>query len=392
MKNEQKILIVDDDPKNLRILEEILSEKYELLNATSGEEALKVLSEQIPDLILLDIMMPGLNGYEVCKRIRSNREFKYTRIILVSGKAMVQERLEGYKAGADDYVTKPFVLDELSAKVAVFMKLTKVERELHDLNTQLEEKIRIRTEQLLQAERKAFIGIHTAEIAHDMSNPLALINLNLSVLVAKYPAESKLVMIRHSVERIVSIIRSILQAGTELDDKKIKEFSLNEIIESELKLQELDLFFKKQVRVEKVLGDLPLYRAQISHFQRWVGNLIKNSIDALHGCEQKKILISTKFEQDQLIMQIKDTGCGISAENLKKIFDPFFTTKSSDSDSGQPTGTGLGLPSVKRMLEAYGGSIEFESELGVGTTVTVKLPSPHLVQNKEFSITQQQSE
>lgn len=374
MKTKQSILIVDDEPRNLRILEEILGEDFELMIANSGDQALEMLNKECPDLVLLDIMMPGINGYEVCKKIRNNPALKFAHVILVSGKAMVEERLEGYRAGADDYITKPFVPEELYAKALVFLKLTKVERELDSLNSDLEAKVKLRSEQLSKAERAAFIGMHTAEIAHDMNNPLAVINLNMSLLEAKYPGEKKLETVNKSVEKIISIIRSILQASREDNDHKTSDFCINDVIESELKLFELDSFFQKQVKVEKNLQQLPYFRGQVSHFSRCIGNLIKNAVDSLHGRDKKNLKISTSLLNKDIIIKIEDSGGGIAPENLEKIFDPFFTTKPIKSKDGGPTGTGLGLPSVKRMLEGYGGKIEFSSNLEVGTLVTINLP------------------
>ena len=122
-----RILAVDDDALNRTILEELLSEDHDLTLASSGEEALKKAAETNPDLVLLDIMMPGLDGYEVCRRLRADPVLRYCKIILVSAKAMVSERLKGYEVGADDYVTKPFDHDELLAKVKVFLRLRNLE-------------------------------------------------------------------------------------------------------------------------------------------------------------------------------------------------------------------------------------------------------------------------
>src|SRR5438128_6009709 len=127
MRHNGKILIVDDNATNIAILEELLSDHYKLHSARSGEEALAALEEFRPDLILLDIMMPGIDGYETCRRIRANPARKNVKVIMVSAKAMVSERLKGYEAGADDYITKPFEEDELLAKVQVYLRLKSVE-------------------------------------------------------------------------------------------------------------------------------------------------------------------------------------------------------------------------------------------------------------------------
>jgi len=124
---EHKILIVDDDPMNIEIIEEILGELYSIKSVSSGEDAIDTAHEFMPDLILLDIMMGGIDGYEVCRRIRNNDKLALTKIILVSAKQMLQDRLEGYSAGADDYISKPFDPEELRAKIKVFLRLKFVE-------------------------------------------------------------------------------------------------------------------------------------------------------------------------------------------------------------------------------------------------------------------------
>ena len=123
MQEKRKILAVDDNSINLAVIEELLGSQYDLMTVSTGPDALKMAQEFRPDLILLDIMMSGMNGYEVCQKIRKSSSLRYTRIIIVSAKAMVSERLKGYQAGADDYLTKPYNADELLAKVRVHLRL-----------------------------------------------------------------------------------------------------------------------------------------------------------------------------------------------------------------------------------------------------------------------------
>jgi DNA-binding response OmpR family regulator len=117
MELQGKILTVDDDPNNIAIVEELLEDSYNLKTAASGREALEIARDFRPDIILLDIMMPDMSGYEVCRRLRERYTPQQTKIIMVSARAMVSERLEGYRAGADDYITKPFDGDEFLEKV-----------------------------------------------------------------------------------------------------------------------------------------------------------------------------------------------------------------------------------------------------------------------------------
>ena len=122
MENKSKILVVDDNPDNLTIMNKILNEEYEVKTATTGEEALEIALDFQPDIILLDIMLPSIDGYEVCRRLRANPSFQETAIVMVSAKGMVSERYEGLRAGADDYIPKPFNEEELLESVAFFLK------------------------------------------------------------------------------------------------------------------------------------------------------------------------------------------------------------------------------------------------------------------------------
>jgi CheY-like chemotaxis protein len=125
MRSDYKILIVDDDPMNIDILRDDLEELYTLRSAESGEEALQIIPEFYPDLILLDIMMSGIDGYEVCRRIRADERYNEIKIILISGRAMENERQKGYAVGADDYVTKPFEVEELVEKIRILDSVKK---------------------------------------------------------------------------------------------------------------------------------------------------------------------------------------------------------------------------------------------------------------------------
>jgi len=121
MQEKKKILVVDDDLNNIAIIEEILGDEYILKTSTAGKEAVQIGQTFLPDVVLLDIMMPGTDGYEVCRLMREHYLLRHTKIIMVSAKAMAHERLEGYKAGADDYIVKPFDEDELLAKVRLYV-------------------------------------------------------------------------------------------------------------------------------------------------------------------------------------------------------------------------------------------------------------------------------
>ena len=138
MSHQYKILAVDDDHANLNIISEILSDDYSVKTALSGEEALRLVKSFLPDLVLLDIMMPGIDGYEVCKKLRADAQLANTKILFLSAKELLEDRLFGYGVGGDDYITKPFDEEELLAKIKVFLRL-KYEEEIKSLNKVVEE-------------------------------------------------------------------------------------------------------------------------------------------------------------------------------------------------------------------------------------------------------------
>lgn len=374
MKTCQKILIVDDESRNLRILEEILGDFSILLSASNGAQAIDLVEEHDPDLVLLDVMMPGVSGFEVCRAIKAKEKAVTTRVILVTGKAMIEEKMMGYEAGADDYVTKPYMAEELEAKVRVFLGLVATERKLFETTKELEEQVNLRTEQLLRSEKAAFVGMHTAEIVHNMKNPLAALIGNMHFLAQKYPDEKYVDKSRSAIERLRETINGILESTRQSNDCSVRPVDINEVIRNELKILEADSFLKYEVKVSLQLAELPPIDGQPSHFAQTFGNLLKNAIDAMHGRETRELSVRTSHSDSGLRVEISDTGCGIPRENMQRIFDPFFTTKIPNASGSEPAGTGLGLASVKRMLESYQARIQFHSEQGKGTTVVIELP------------------
>jgi len=178
---KQRILVVDDDPRNVDILVHLLDEVAEIDTAFSGEECLEKTNRTRPDLILLDIMMPGMNGYDACSEIKAIKDGP--KVILVSAKAMLEERLQGYEVGADDYVAKPFDHEEMVAKVRVFLKLKAAEDQLVGVNASLEKMVWARTEQLVGAEaesRRARAELDN--VVRSMVDPMIVVDSDLKIM------------------------------------------------------------------------------------------------------------------------------------------------------------------------------------------------------------------
>lgn len=401
-----RILSVDDEKVNIEILQELLSEQNYITEfCSSGEACLRLSNEFFPDLILLNIMMEDIDGYEVCRRIKAREPFTRAKIILLSGKAMVSERLKGYAAGADDYIMKPFDHDELLAKIFVFKKLISAEKQLYTYNDDLQDKVRLQTQKLIKSEKLASIGQLAANVTHEINNSLCFITSNLdtlscyieviqeiisqvSTLVSKpdhtaqsltsswqsIQDESKLEQVfidlnklvqetkdgTNRVSKIVTSLRSI--AGT--DDGNLQNGNFNDDINKSINLVWSQL--KGKCEVNKSLCEMPGAMAYHDQLNQVFINLLVNASHAIdrHG----KIDIKTTIDGDNAIIEISDNGCGIAEEVIPKLFDPFFTTKSSGM------GTGLGLSISHHIIEKHHGQIEVASTVGMGTTFKIVLP------------------
>jgi len=371
----KKILVVDDAPSVLTYLKDLLTDaNYEVITVTSGEQALARLNDFKPDLILLDIIMPGMDGYEVCRKIRQDRPNVPVKIIMMSTESKLKERLRGYETGVDDYIGKPFDKHELLAKISVFMRLKNVEDELVDLNNILNEQIRIRTQQLSNAEKMATVGRLTAGIVHNLNNPLQVMMSISQLLAISHPDISRIKKLSKACDRMQGIIATILNTGKRESELAPVEVDLNEVLLDQVELLKANHFFKYNIRTKMELQPLPVFRGVYAHFSQSFGNLIDNAVEAMYYQKGGVLTIQSCLSGQLIRISIADTGSGIDTGKMDKIFDPFFTTKPLTADDNRPTGTGLGLASCKEMIASYSGKIKVASQIGTGTTFTVELP------------------
>jgi len=370
-----QILVVDDSKSIRERLEGILSPEYRVETADSGEMALAILTTFKPDLLLLDVEMPGMNGIELCRRIRKDASLGFVKVIMISSLVKLDERLKGYQAGVDDYLGKPFKKEELLAKVKVFVKLKAVEDKLFELNNQLSEQVRVRTAQLIDAEKMAAIGRHTAGIVHNLNSPLQVIMGNIQLMAYKDPDNPRLTKLSNASEQMKNIIATLLTTSSLENSAEEMDVDLNRVIRSQIELLKSHPHFDPGTRIELELAPIPMIRGMYVHFSQSIGNLIKNASEAMSQNPTKWLFISSWLQEEAIVIQISDIGHGIPEEGLCRIFDPFYTTKPLTAAGKQPTGTGLGLASCKEMIESYGGRIVVESEMDKGTTFKVLLPS-----------------
>jgi DNA-binding response OmpR family regulator len=378
-----RILVVEDNKDILRATQRILAaQKYEILTAMDGQQALDAARAELPDLVLLDVMLPRLDGLEVCRRLKSDARTSGIMIILVTGRGSVDNRVEGFEAGADDYVPKPFHLPELLARIRSALRIKRLTDDLAERNRQLvqsESELAERNRQLLksqkdliQTEKMATIGLLASGIAHEFNNIMAGIS-GYAQLAQRDPKHRDMLIdvALTQTERALELTRSLStynRAKTDRSDCAVVEVIGNALC---LVAKELE---RTNVRLERDFREGPRVRMSPGQLQEIVLNLVLNAIQAIEGPNGViRIRVGPSAKPDRCVIEVSDSGKGIPDENLGRIFDPFFTTKGA-LGGGQQPGTGLGLTVCYNIIHSHGGDIEVASKLGKGSTFRVLLP------------------
>ena len=367
-----RILFVDDE-EMLRInVKQLLEyEGYDVDAVENGIQGIQRLEEQPYDLVITDLMMPGIDGIGVMKYI--NEHLPNTMVILITGYASIESAIKAVRQGAYDYVTKPLDFDFLKISIQKALEKIRLKRNLKRYYEHLEDRIRDRTralkeaqDQLLLTENLAAIGEIAAIVAHEIKNPLVSIGGVARMLQRKVHDQEKVEelagIIVEEVDRLERILKSLLDLSRDPELALGKE-SLNELIrktcilfEPEMRDMKIEVGFE----LDTDLPDIFIDRDQIKQV---VMNITKNAIHSMP--DGGRIAYRTWAVEDEVSFAVSDTGDGISKENQDKLFTPFFSTKS--------WGTGLGLAVSQKLVANHGGRIEVESELGEGSTFTVTL-------------------
>jgi two-component system sensor histidine kinase/response regulator len=352
MDSKKRILIVDDNEDTVELLKKRLrSEEYETAEAYDGEEGLKKVIDYNPDLIVLDVMMPKIDGYEVCHRLKLDETTRYIPIIMLTAKSDVASKVKGLNIGADDYLPKPFDYKELSARVRSLLTIKAAHEKL------VEEKKSGALEQMMD------------QVAHEIRNPLTSIGGFARKVYGKLPEgdpnKKYMEMIIDDVAILENMIKQLIELKTMAVSFK-EPTNMNEVILKALKVFEQE-FEQKAIDVETELTDnLPLIPADDKLVKRALCNLIKNSIEAMN--EGTKVLkIASRLNDGRIEILITDSGKGIPKDKIKNIFDPFVTSK--------VYGPGLGLTFTYKIIQDHKGTISVESEPGKGTTFTITFPA-----------------
>lgn len=353
-----RILLAEDNKELADYIASLLKNMGEIRICENGKDAFEMAEQWAADLIISDVMMPVMDGFDLCRRIRSHSSTAQIPVLLLTALTDRDSLMKGWEAGAADYLFKPFHPVELLARV----------RSLID-SVQNAKRSDESQRALFHAEKLAAIGQLAAGVAHELNNPLAGILATTQVVLADVPKQS--VQLREDLEAIEVAVRrckrivagllgfsrnnSFLISAVALDGVIHDVFAL---VANEAKLAHVEM-------INKING-VPLVQASVFELQQVLVNLIFNGIQAMP--RGGTITIMAQHDKDGVAVRIQDTGEGISPDNLKKVFKPFFTTK----PAGQ--GTGLGLAVSQRIIEKFGGSLTLESPgIGQGTTAALRL-------------------
>lgn len=352
MVKKNKILIVDDAIDTVELLKKrFISEGYETAEAYNGEEGLQKVAEYNPDLIVLDVMMPKIDGYEVCRKLKSDEKTKYIPILMLTAKGEVESKVKGLDIGADDYLAKPFDYKELSARIRSLLS------------------IKASHERLVIEEKKGALEQMMDQVAHEIRNPLTSIGGFARKVYGKLPEgdpnKKYMEMIIEDVRVLENMIKQLIELKS-LSISMKQESNIKDILQESLKVFEQD-FQHKAITVKTDMSDkiLPII-ADKKLLKRAFCNIIKNSIEAMEK-EPRELEIVSRMNEGKVEVLISDTGRGIPKDKIKNIFDPLVTSK--------VYGPGLGLTFALKIIQEHKGTVSVESEEDKGTTISITFPA-----------------
>ena len=359
----ETILIVDDTPENLDILIGILKDAYRLKVATDGQEALELAAVAPPDLILLDIMMPQMDGFEVCQRLKAEEDLRDVPVIFVSALDETRHKVRAFCEGGADYVTKPFQPDEVEARVATHLRLRRQHRELEQSYERLRELEQLRDNL-------------THMIIHDMRSPLMAASSGLGFVAEgnHEPSEEErtfLTMTQSAVLELTTMVEALLDISRMESGQmpvELAEHDLRTIAEAAIERSKLLAEFEEVCLT--LSGEPSPARVDESLILRVLLNLLGNAIKASTSGAFVEVRVSSK--DDTVRAEVSDSGPGIPAEHRERIFEKFGQVEARRNK--EKHSTGLGLTFCKLAVEAHAGRIGVDSEVGKGSTFWFELP------------------
>ena len=379
--NLPKLLVADDEPDMLRFLKSQLTNHYQVIEAVDGQQAVEKASQFLPDIVLLDMMMPEKDGLQACKELRERSTTQSIPVILLTARADEETKLKALEVGASDFLAKPFSTTELHVRIKNLVDSHHYQRTLSKQNTKLAntiEQLKETEAQLVQTEKLASLGRMSAGIIHEINNPLnfattGLYTLRHKVAIISPEQQEEYQEILQDVEegiRRVKTIVSDLRSFSHFENDRIDQVEVAELVTASLRFLSHEI--KNKVRVEQRIAEHQSIWANKNRMINVMVNLLQNGIDAIkrkaYDGEEPTLTIEGRVENGHSLIVVRDNGEGIEQSNLDKIFDPFFTTK----DVGE--GMGLGLSICYRVVQQYDGEIRVRSERGKFCEFTLDFP------------------
>ncbi len=371
------ILIVDDTQHNVQVLSQVTrAEGYQVIAAFNGTDAVELAKKRKPDLILLDVLMPDMNGYKVCEILKKDRELRDTPVIFLSALSDVESKIKGFKVGGVDYITKPFQREEVIARVELHLKLKKLERERERYIKELKKREK-HLEQLIRAKDEVM-----RIVSHDIRNPLTGI-IGLSDLMLNNSEQSPEMTVRmvNAIKKggieIMDLVNDIL----EMDFEKNEAFSINyedvnleELLNKVIELHNSTAISNSIKLTFDVEKDLPLIPVDSQKISQAIGNLISNALKFTPQDGIVNVAACITANSPKVVrISVKDSGIGIPEENIPSLFNRHDRNRRLGLKGEK--GSGMGLDIVKRYIELHEGKIEVESKVDEGTTFTIQFPA-----------------
>ena len=360
------ILVVDDQPINVQLLKRKLERGgIRVLTATNGMEALDVTAKEKPDLILLDVMMPDMNGIEVCQRLQAQEDTRSIPIIFITARTNKEAKLEGLGVGAVDYITKPIDLDETMARVQTQLRFVTVNRQVIDLQRRLEE-----------ARKAATIGAVTQGIAHNLNNLLGVVIGYLDLVKAYYDKPEQVRKnaqhVEEAVNRIVVIIKQLSSLVVKSRPPLVMA-SLQRQLEGGIGRFQADYGHNAVITIENPLGDL-MIETNYEIFEEVLSRILINAWESYDSkrTEPRTISIQTRLldmprEGKFVEIRVNDSGRGIAEDIRDKMFEPFVSSKNT-------VGVGMGLTVARHAFRNLGGEVTMADNISGGTTAILVHP------------------
>ena len=371
------ILVVDDEPDMRNYLISTMTENNRVIQAADGEQALKLANKYKPNLILLDLMLPKIDGLEVCRQLKQNQDTRSIKIMLLTARIDEGAKISALNNGADDFLTKPFSKVEVQTRLRNMLQTATLEESLRVHNKELEDTLSTLKQtqsQLLHSEKINALGKLTAGLLHEINNPLNYALTALQIIKREPVFKDDELLnetfqdIDEGMNRIKTIISELQVFAHPSEDSKHETFHLQEAITSTLRFTANELgditVTQKLARGDSVIGS----RGSIVQVLiNLIGNACK-AINAVKDLRNGEIIIKTEQRDDRLFVYVRDNGTGIEKDFIANIFDPFYTSR----DVGE--GMGLGLSICHTIIKNHGGRLSVRSEVGQWTEFCFDLP------------------